>query len=392
MKKFFCLIALFFTTPFVFAMDVEFGGQHRARGIYYQQDISDIFIQRFKFSGIFRPNEMFESHFSVMTNYKWGDNYRNDIRIYGYGDWKISDEFMVRLGRASYQIADGFSVGMNDYEEYPNVMDGVILTYNTESLAIDVWGAYLSEVWNGASELNKYDKALGVSLDVRALPEEFKMANLHVIYVDKESLMADAQQGVSDKDTSDKDETAGYQIRVGLGIGGDISGLDYKLTGSVHGDGEDALSSLLDNYAVDGQLGYTLDFDARIYVGGHYESEGYDPFYYNRHGHSGLLDVVQWGGGAIYGEGGISYMPSEDFEIGIVGLYFHQIGAWGKWGNQGKNPEDGKELSKSEVIEADLYVKKSYAGGFSIKLQGGLFDLSAEAPYWQAQLNTTFDF
>ena len=373
MKKFFCLLALCLTTPFVFAMDVEFGGQHRARGIYYQQDMSDVFIQRFKFSGAFRPNEMFESHFSVMTNYNWGDTEYsdNDIRIYGHGDWKISDELMIRVGRAAYQIADGSSVGMNDYEKYPYAMDGAFLTYNTESLAVDLWGAYLPKVWNGSVEEAKYRRAVGASLDVRSLPEEFKMANLHVIYVD----------------TGDSD-----QVRVGLGIGGDISGLDYKLTGAVHGDGEDALSNLLENYTVDGQLGYTLDFDARIYIGGHYESDGYDAFYYNRHSRSGLLDIAQWGGGTVYGEGGISYMPSEDFEIGIMGLYFDNIGSWGKWGNSGKNPEDDSDLSTTEVIEADLYVKKSYAGGFSIKLQGGLFDLSAETPYWQVQLNTTFDF
>ena len=390
MKKFFCLLALCLTTPLVFAMDVEFGGQHRARGIYYQQDMSDIFIQRFKFSGAFRPNEMFESHFSVMTNYNWGDTEYsdNDIRIYGHGDWKVSDELMIRLGRAAYQIADGSSVGMNDYEKYPYAMDGAFLTYNTESLAVDLWGAYLPKVWNGSVEAEQYKRAVGASLDVRSLPEEFKMANLHIIYVDK---------GDSD------------QVRVGLGIGGDISGLDYKLTGAVHGDGEDALGNLLDNYAVDGQLGYTLDFDARIYIGGHYESEvaegsaGYDPFYYNRHGRSGLLDVAQWGGGTVYGEAGISYMPSEDFEIGIMGLYFDNIGSWGQWGNGGQHPEQEtgenaqetakkNALSTTEVIEADLYVKKSYAGGFSIKLQGGLFDLAADKAYWQVQLNTTFDF
>ena len=134
---------------------------------------------------------------------------------------------MIRLGRTAYQIADGSSVGMNDYEKYPYVMDGAFLTYNTESLAVDLWGAYLPKVWNGSVEAEQYKRAVGASLDVRSLPEEFKMANLHIIYVDK---------GDSD------------QVRVGLGIGGDISGLDYKLTGAVHGDGEEALSNLLGKY------------------------------------------------------------------------------------------------------------------------------------------------
>lgn len=372
MKKLICSLALFFTTPFAFAMDMEFGGQHRARGVYYQQDMENIFVQRFKFSGAFRPNEMFESHFWMMTNYNWGDtNYSdNNLRVYGYGDWKVSDELTVRLGRAPYQIADGSSVGMNDYEHFPYVLDGAFVSYNTESLAVDVWGAYLPRTWKGANEQEVYEGAVGVSLDVRALPEEFKMANLHGIYAVKPG--------------NEK------HVRLGVGIGGDISGLDYKLTGALHGDDFD---KLVEQYAVDAQLGYTLDFDARIYVGGHYESDEYDPFYYDRHSRAGLLDVAEWGNGTIYGEAGIAYMPSEDFEVGVVGLYFHYVGTWGQWSNGGLNPDDNKTaLSKEEVIEVDVYVKKSYAGGFAISLQGGLFDITNDKPYWQAQLNTTFDF
>jgi len=311
-----------------------------------------------------------------MTNYNWGDiQYSdNEVRIYGYGDWKISDELMVRLGRAPYQIADGSSIGLNDYNEYPYVLDGAFLTYNTESLAVDIWGAYLPKVWEGPLEKEKYKAAMGFSLDIRSLPEEFKMANLFGVY----ATGAGGQEGASAE-----------HIRLGLGIGGDISGIDYKLSGVVHGL---ELESIIEEYAIDGQLGYTLDFDARIYIGGHYESEGYDPFYYSRHQYSGLLDVAQWGNGTVYGEAGIAYMPSEDFEIGIQGVYFHNVGAWGQWGNNGENPEDGSELAKKEVIEADLYVKKSYAGGFAIKLHGGLFDLTSSTPYWQVQLNTTFNF
>ena len=371
MKKLYFVFALFFTTPFSFAMDVEFGGQHRTRGIYYQQDMQDIFNQRFKFSGAFRPNEMFESHFWLLTNYKWGDKnyFDNEIRLYGYGDWKMSDELMLRLGRSPYQVADGSSIGINDYSDYPYVMDGAFLSYNTESLAVDVWGAYLPNVWQGNNEASLHQKALGLSLDVRSLPEEFKMANLYGVYA------------IND----DGDD----HVRLGVGIGGDISGVDYKLSGVIHGT---QLGEIVSQYAVDGQLGYTLDFDARIYVGGHYESDSYDAFYYNRHPRSGLLDVVQWGNGTIYGEGGISYMPSEDFEVGIVGLYFHSIGSWGQWGNAGKHPKGGEEMSASQVIEADVYVKKSYAGGFAIKLLGGVFDLANNDPYWQVQLQTTFDF
>ena len=383
MKKHIYLLALFLLSPIVSAMDVELGGQHRARGIYYEQDINDIFIQRFKLSGAFRPNEMFESHFWLMTNYKWGDtNYSdNDIRIYGYGDWKMSDELMLRLGRTPYEIGDGSSMGINDYEEYPYVMDGAVLTYNTESLAVDIWGAYLPKMWSGSQEeeSRKYKGAVGFSLNVRALPEEFKMANLFGLYA----------MGQSNSKDGNTTESADH-VRLGLGIGGDVSGIDYKVIGAIHGED---LSALIEQHFVDAEVGYTLDVDARIYVGGHYESDQYNAFYYSRHGRSGLLDVVQWGNGAIYGKGGISYMPTEDFEVGVAGYYFHKVGAFGKWGNNGKSIKDNTTaLNSEEVVEADLYVKKSWAGGFSLALHGGLYDIVNDNRYWQVQLNTHFDF
>ena len=413
MKKFICLLVLFFTAPLSFAVDVEFGGQHRARIIYYQQD-SDIFFQRFKFTGTFRPNEMFESNFWLMTNYNWGDNaFGNEIRIYGYGDWKMSDELTVRVGRTPYQIGDGSSVGMNDYEEYPYVMDGVFLSYNTKSLALDLWAAYLdtpvvgpiggggamvAEVVadadpgdnagagedapetpaapataadnnegtaTGGSSHTSAQRAVGISLDVRTLPKEFKMANLFAI-------------GVLNTDNELS------QIRVGAGIGGDVAGLDYKLTGTIHGE---EITGIVDNYAVDATIGYTVGMDARIHIGGHYESDNYDSFYYSRHGRSGLLDVAQWGNGTVYATAGIAYMPKEAFEVGIIGWYFLNVGTLGKWANQGVNTED--------VIEADLYLKKNFAGGFGLELSGGLYDLTNQDDAlagWQVQVNTTFDF
>lgn len=380
MKNFYGLIVLSLFSVFATGIEVEFGGHHRVRGVYFQQNIEEMFIQRFKFSGMFRANEMFASTFWLMSNYNWGDeNYNNnEIRIYGYGDWRISDEVMVRVGRTPYQISDGSFVGMNNYSAYPYVMDGVFLTYNTESLFVDVFAAYLPKVWDGASEYKKYIKIAGISLDVQSLPEAFKMANLFAIY----SL-------TSRKKNND-------QVRVGLGIGGDSFGIDYKLTASMHGIN---IENLIDEYVVDTQLGYLFkDYNTRVYLGGHYETKSYDSFFYTRHPRAGLLDVAQWGKGTTYGEAGVSYKHDKNCEIGIIGLYFDSVGSWGQWSSNSEEGEDNKDnketksLRAKKVIEADIYLKKYYVGGFSINLQGGLFDITNKNSYWQVQLNTKFDF
>ena len=366
MKNFVLLLATFLVVPTAFAVDVEIGGQHRTRGIYDQdRALDNIFVQRFKLNGAFRPNEMFESKFWLMTNYQWGEQSLagNEVRFYGYGDWKMSDELMLRIGRTPYQIADGSTVGMNDYESYPYAFDGALLTYSTKSVGVDLWAAYLPNVWNGAAEEDKYEAAAGFSLDVRSLPEVVKLANLFAVVY------------------SGTDST--NHVRFGVGVGGDVAGVDYRVNGVAHGD---LSSNVVEQYAVDGQLGYAIDAaDLRLYVGGHYESDAYDPFYYSRHYRSGLLDVAQWGNGTVYGEAGLSYLFKEDCEVGLAGYYFMTVGDWGALGSDGLNDEN--------VIEADLYVKKSYAGGFSLELHGGLFDVANTSSLnWQANLNATFDF
>ena len=369
--------ALFFTflfmVPSAWAMDLELSGQHRARGVYYEQgdysrDVKDIFTQRFKLKGAFSPNEVFESHFWMMTNYNWGDtNYKDaELRIYGYGDWKVSDEFMIRVGRAPYEIGHGTSMGINDYEKYPYVLDGLFLTYNTDNMIVDVWAAYLPKVFRGAVEEEKYRGSLGVALDIRAVPGVLKTATIYGIYADEV-------------------EQDDQYTRIGVDIGGDLDMVGYKVSAAAHG-----YQFNIDQWAVDAKLSYNFDFDARIYIGGHYESDNYDPFYHNRHSYAGKLDVAALGNGTVYGKAGIGYSPVENFEIGLLGLYFHSVGSWGQWAHAA---QEGNTLSKEDVVELDLYIKKAYAGGFKIKLSGGLFDaFGQDTPYWQAQLNTTFDF
>ena len=367
--KIFLYIVVSLFIPLAGAVDVDLGGQHRMRGVYASpegatQGNADMFIQRFKLSGSFRPNEMFESHFWLMTNHKWGNaEYNNStVRIYGYGDWKALDEVILRLGRAPLQITDGASVGENDYENYPYIWDGAFLTYNTESVIVDVWGAYLPNVWSGQQEVQKYTSAVGGSLNVRSLPDFFKTVNLFVVHT------------LGTQATSD-------HIRGGLSVGGNASGADYKVSTAVHG----VDFSSMNQYFVDAQAGYTAA-NARVYVAGHYESEAFDPYYYTRHNSAGLLDIATWGNGTQYAQVGFSYVPMDDFEVGAAGLYFMSVGQFGLW------HRPSYTLATENVYEIDVHLKKAYAGGFAIGVSTGVFDPMGNSPYWQVQMNTSFDF
>ncbi len=369
MKKLF-LILLYMAMPVAWAVDLELGGQHRARGVYYNQDIEDVFVQRFKLKGAFSPNEMFESYFWMVTNLDWGKSQMESIRVYGYGDWKISDELMIRLGRSPYELGYGSSISINKYEKYPYAMDGAFLTYNTDSMSVDVWGAYLPEVWKGGVEQANYKETVGLALDIHAL-EALKTATLYGIYA-----MANAE-GVKD------------QIRVGMDLGGEVSDVGYKFSGVAH---VEKLQADDVNYAVEGKVYYSTPVDVRFYIGAHYENDTYDPFYHNRHHGAGWLDVAALGGGTVYGKAGVSYAPMEHLKMGLTALYFMSIGSWGLWGNGGKVPNSEDMLSTEDVLEVSLFVKKTFAGGFRAKVSAGAFDVANSAPYWQVQANVSFDF
>lgn len=360
--------------PAAWAVDLELGGQHRTQGVFYQgdgfeQDMDKIFTQRFKLKGIFSPNEMFESRFWMITNFNWGSSENEGIRIYGYGDAKISDELMVRVGRTPYEIGSGSSLSINKYEKYPYALDGAFVTYNTDSVSVDVWGAFLPKVYHLNTEVDRYKAAGGVVVDIHAV-DILDAVTLHGIY----AMKANKEDGTAGED----------HIRVGGDLGGETQDIGYKVSGVAHvadftGDTQ---------YAVDAKLYYNAPADVRVFVGGHYETDGYDAFYHNRRKGAGWLDVAALGGGTVYGKAGVSYSPFESLKVGLIGIYFQNIGSWGLWSHGAKE----NSLNSKDVVEASLFLKKNFAGGFKFKLNGGAFDVLADKLYWQVQMNVMFNF
>ncbi len=402
-KQIFCTIIVLLLVPlFAHATDVDLGGQHRLRGVIVGGEDRGI-EQRFKLAGDFRPNEMFESHFWLMTNHRWRSAIPHqmanttsstgvtnvgsgpDVVIYGYADWKVMDEVMLRFGRNPFQIADGSTVGWNDYESLPNVWDGVFLTYNTESLVADIWAASPSANPWVSSTGNSYHTVFGVSLNVRAMPEFMKTAQIFAMYVDGQTMPANV--GTADLQQPNNPGNNHQHIRVGGSVGGNYSSVEYNVSGAGHGDEAGSLNQ----YFVDGGVGYTVN-NVGVRVRGHYESSGYDPFYYTRHNRSGLLDVVAWGNGAQFVTGNINYTPMDDFDLGVKAVYFLQYQNYGQWANNTSQASGSPEAIRNSVTEIAGYVKKSYAGGLTLKVSGGMFDILGASPLWQVQVNTTFDF
>ena len=426
------------------SVEHQLGGEHRLRGAYFGQDTLMHFDQRIKLDVEFSPNESFESKLWLLSLNEFGSDYFLDfINVYGYGDIKISDEWMLRIGRLPYQLDNNkVFMGGNDYDPVPYVFDGIKINYQTENIVLDVIAFFLPKIYEGASlKRGQYLGNIGFSLKALSLPVQFKTAQVFSMYVFspnrsrgaqktnnmfkeallcanknsneminlcsnskvKEARKASSQQSSSDDSASfahhesEPKRRRAHVVRSGIGLEGELSILDYQLNVVTHNSTQ-ANNDYKDfELALDGKIKYTTEFDISFYVAGHYESLKFDPFYYSRHNQSGLLDVVAWGMGTKYGKLGISYQSQDGFTLGVEGVYFYSIGkdSTGYWGDLWNNDDLLDSLlsknSPLNVFELDILLEKHFVGGFSLQLLGGIFDVTG-LQYMQAQLNTKFSF
>ena len=338
MLKISMILLMAFTGLKALAVDGDFGGQYRLRtsaGVQ-SSEISNLFKEEMQLSGMdnraylsgsFRPSESFEGNASAYVNL----NQISTLTPLAYGDWMFSDEFMLRVGRSSYEVADGSVIGMNDYESVPVFFDGVFLTHSSEAFGADV---VLAKGYTYTSDnvVEGTDTVAIVSLDVRSFPEVLKKANVHLI------------APLSDY----------TQARAGVTLKGSSMGIGYRATAAVSSLKDIGMDSLL----LDGKVSYRHEWDSsalKFYVGGHIDGSSYDAFLYDRHKNAGKLDLVNWGGGLQYGKGGVSYWMDSDFGVGLVGYYFI------KTGSQTSVADDGS-------MELDLYVKKVFDSSVSGKV------------------------
>ena len=312
------------------AVDADFGGEYRLRADTGQSKMGEWgnvgdnlqkFKTRSKITASFRPSEAFEANGALYLNIGSGLDARNFLT---YGEWMMSDEFALGVGRTTYQIAQGQVVGTNDYEDEPIIFNGIFLSHDSEML-----GADMALVTTGGHKEEKTEDGSGenpnhliVSIDIRSFPEWIKTANLHMI------------SPVNEFD----------QARAGLTLMGGAMGTGYTLTV--------ASSSLtgpsMDTALLDGALSYTHEMGGssiKTHVGYHQDGSSYDALWYNKHKYAGKLDMASWGGGLSYAHGGLGYML-DSHKMGVKGYYFMKA-------------QEEAQVKEGD-IEVDVYYKKSF--------------------------------
>ena len=382
------------------AVDADFNGEYRYR-VTSSSSLGEDMVNslgtslspefRAKVSGSFRPSESFEG---VVGSYINIDRFveldlsMDDVAYVAYGDWMISDEFMLRAGKSTYKIADGSVLGINDYDLVPSLFTGLFLTHSSENVGLD-----LALIQNP-----QVKDLLVVSVDARSFPDLVKTANFHFIIqnvkqkldfektvLSSESLPvppvvptpveapaqpSPAEAGVQPQPpqqqppTKESDNSKGYYL--GATLGGGVGGFGYKVTAST-----DSLANVLSfsNLLLDGKVSYSLEMDnssLKVYAGGHMDGSDYDTLLYERHYNAGKMDRVVWGRGLTYAYGGLSYRTNADWKVGLKGYYFMK---------SNKESLRAKNLPPSLVndgdMEVDVYVKKSFNSSVSGKIWAG---------------------
>jgi len=383
------------------AVDANFNGEYRFRATSKSEIDGDVLLNnlgtslsseiRAKVSGSFRPSESFEG---VATLYLRLDDFKyvyTELKdqMVAYGDWMISDEFMLRAGQSTYKIADGSVLGINDYDSVPSLFRGLFLTHSSENVGLDV----------ALIQNNSVNDLFVVSVDARSFPDLVKTANFHLIVKDvKEKMgllpppspllgrevLSNRLVGVSadiptagslsdegetveeegDERPGVEEESDSKGVYLGATLGGGAGGFGYKVTAST-----DSLFNVLSlgSLLVNGKLSYSFEMDnstLKAYIGGHMDGSDYDVLLYEKHYNAGKMDRVSWGRGLTYAYGGLAYRTSNDWKVGLKGYYFID-----------SNTDNNKlTLAADGDVEVDVYVKKHFNSSVSGKIWAGVWN------------------
>lgn len=434
MKKFVAIAALMATMPSAFAadgkMDASVNAEYRLR---YQYDgdgrkfnndkntpLSSVF-QRVKIGGTFKSGEKLSAHVSLLHNALWGQyddltatnasthdtgtaytqgitNNQNMMLVnQAYATWILNESIALKVGRGNATLGDGSIISANDWMAQPYSFDGVLAHYEQEMFRASL--AYVKAIDNVSEKLNPLSpnggsasanaadpevKFYSASLDWKALPEVIKMAHLNVVKVNKDQM----KFSIDPNNTliPSNDETRWNAV-----VAGDVVGLDYKLNYGFYSGESVSANTETEGSMIAAELGYSLPslLKSRVYVGYHVDSgddsttankkEGYDSFYYEQHGNSGLMDVVKWGN-LTFVKLGWTASPMDQVDVGVHGWMFSRTNSGEKMQrgfNQAKAGDSNGELTAAgnQDIgkEIDLVASKKYDNGLTITSWVGYF-------------------
>ena len=218
-----------------------------------------------------------------------------------WGWWGMSNSFSMAAGRGGITVADGKVISTNSDEVTPTAFEGLRLMYDHEMVGLTFYAIKVNDEDNGAGggagdfTNDPGTEFLGLSADIKGMPEVVKTLNVHVFQVNVDEVGA----------------TAGMNLMsIGVAAGGNImGGLSYTAnfetqsgdttTNAVETDLSGTMMDFSVKYAMPEMMGFWVRAGYHSDTGNDTttatEAEGYNPLFYDRAANSGVMQVIEWG-------------------------------------------------------------------------------------------------
>jgi hypothetical protein len=402
--------------------------------------------QRLKLGGSYKVSEKFTATATFLHTANWGST---DLGVYGqdgkpgafssgdnvgehnglspnnlltvqeaYGTWLLTDDVLVRFGRAALTLGDGSVIAVNDYEPTPFSFDGILGTYEFEMGRLSAWVVKLSEYSTVAPNTTLTPSlataragtsdpdanAYGLSFDLKRMPEWLKLVNLHIIKNTKASTpgaLYYAGGGSADPLSRMGQDT----LRYGIALAGDVSFIDYKadfagntgkykcLGSFANGCGASASNFTMNNldtssymYQLEAGFNFRDIMRSRVFAKYHWDSGDsdtaanatkvgtYDPYFYDRYSGAGKMEIFNWGN-LKYITVGTTSAVTDQTTVGAQYFYYQksskngQLNA-GKYGTMALATTTDSDALGSEF---NVWSEHKYDGGFSLMGHLGYF-------------------
>jgi hypothetical protein len=111
-----------------------------------------------------------------------------------WGWWGLSNSFSMAAGRGGIDIADGKVISSNSEEVTPNAFEGLRFMYDHEMVGLTFYAIKVNDEVNnaggGAGDFTNDPgtEFLGLSADIKGMPEFVKTLNVHVFQVNTDEV------------------------------------------------------------------------------------------------------------------------------------------------------------------------------------------------------------
>lgn len=350
----------------------------------------------------FKANEKFSAHGTLLHNATWGHVAADTAGIHGagttagaandgenllsvnefYGNWMISDDMSIRLGRQNYQIADGSVIAVNDWEAIPTAFEGLLFNYELEFGKFQLFGFKVRDVAAGTAAVaaNTGDdehNMFGLNFDLKTMPEWLKAVNVHVISNSGDVIGAGA--GGNTDTTNAHISTLRYGVMAKFAF--NIVHLAAWYNGVTGEAGANDVSSNMmaakvgahfENF-MNSKVWFKYHQDSGDDDGTDKEDKTYDPLFTERHNSAGMMDLFGWGN-LTFMQVGFKGMPADKTEVGLQYTMLSQtedndgtmFGSYGQGLALGANDDKLGDM-------VDLWATHNYDGGLATTLRLGYF-------------------